>query len=164
MKARPTFLFIFLCCLGLLGFGLYLQHGKGLEPCPLCIMQRYAFIAVGLTALLAALHVPRPAGLRLYAAGMMLLALAGAALAGRHVWLEHLPKSQVPSCGPGLDFILESFPLSKALPMIFKGSGECAEVLWRFAGLSISEWALIWFALFFLLGLGLLFSHRKASV
>ena len=83
-------------------------------------------------------------------------------VAGRHVWLEHLPKDQVPSCGPGLDFILDSFPLTKALPLIFKGSGECADVVWRFLGLSISEWALIWFVLFLLTGLSLALRKRRA--
>lgn len=163
MKPRTAFLLVFLCCLGLLGFSLYLQHKQGLEPCPLCIMQRYAFVAVGLVALVAALHAPGATGMLIYAAGIALFALAGAALAGRHVWLEHLPREQVPSCGPGLDFILDSFPLSKALPMIFKGSGECADVVWRFLGLSISEWALLWFALFLLAGLWLLLGRRRTA-
>jgi protein dithiol:quinone oxidoreductase len=154
-KARTIFLLIFLCCLALLGFGLYLQHVKGLEPCPLCVMQRYAFVLIGLVALLAALHGPKRTGIRLYGVGTAIGALLGIAVAVRHVWLEHLPKDQVPSCGPGLDFIMESFPLSKALPMIFKGSGECANVTWRFLWLSISEWALAWFAAFFLTGLWL---------
>lgn len=162
MKARPAFLLVFLCCLGLIGFGLYLQHVKGLEPCPLCIMQRYAFVAVALVALFAALHGPKRAGNRVYGIGVALFAAAGSGLASRHVWLEHLPKDQVPSCGPGLDFILDSFPLSKALPMIFKGSGECADVVWRFLGLSISEWALAWFVLFFLVGLWLLLRKKSA--
>jgi len=161
IKPRYTFLLVFLCCLGLLGFGLYLQHAKGLEPCPLCVMQRYAFVAVALVALVAGLHGPKQKGVRIYGFGVLLFALAGLTVAGRHVWLEHLPKDEVPSCGPGLDFILDSFPLTKALPMIFKGSGECAEVVWRFLGLSISEWALVWFVLFLLTGLWLMV--RKKS-
>ena len=161
-NARTTFLLIFLSCLALLGFGLYLQHFKGLEPCPLCVMQRYAFVLIGVVALLAALHGPKRVGIRVYGAGTTIAALLGIAVAVRHVWLEHLPKDQVPSCGPGLDFIMESFPLSKALPMIFKGSGECADVAWRFLGLSISEWALAWFAAFFLAGLWLAL-RKKAN-
>lgn len=158
---RITFLLIFLCCAALLGFGLYLQHSEGLEPCPLCIFQRYVFVAIGLIAAAAALHGPKQIGTRAYGIGVALFALTGIGLAGRHVWLEHAPKDQLPSCGPGLDFILDSFPLSKALPMIFKGSGECAEVQWRFLGFSISEWTLVWFVLF--LGMGTWLLIRKVN-
>lgn len=160
IKARTIFLIVFLCCLGLLGFGLYLQHVNGLEPCPLCILQRYAFVVIGFISLIAALHGPKRAGVRAYGAGIALGALAGISVAGRHVWLEHLPKDEAPSCGPGLDFIVDSFPLSKALPMIFQGSGECAEVQWRFLGLSISEWALAWFLLFLATGVMLLLRKK----
>jgi protein dithiol:quinone oxidoreductase len=147
LKPRMIFALMFLACAGLIGFGLYLQYAKGLEPCPLCILQRYAFVAIGLVALVATLHNPAKGGRAIYSFLSVLFALGGLIVAGRHVWLEHLPKDQVPACGPGLDFILDAFPLSKALPMIFKGSGECANVVWRFVGLSISEWAFVWFVL-----------------
>jgi disulfide bond formation protein DsbB len=146
-KPRTIFALMFVACAGLIGFGLYLQYGKGLEPCPLCVLQRYAFVGIGLVALAATLHNPGPAGQAIYSFFSVLFALGGIVVASRHIWLEHLPKDQVPACGPGLDFILDSFPLSKALPMIFKGSGECANVVWRFLGLSISEWAFVWFVL-----------------
>ena len=162
LNARTLFLLIFIGCLGLLGFGLCLQHTKGLEPCPLCVMQRYAFVLVGLVALAAGLHGPKRKGIAFYGIGVSLAALAGIVVAGRHVWLEHLPKDQVPSCGPGLDFILDSFPLTKALPLIFKGSGECADVVWRFLGMSISEWALAWFVVFLLTGLSLVLRKQPA--
>lgn len=151
LSHRSIFFLIFVCCFGLLSFGLYLQHFKGLEPCPLCVLQRYAFVGIGLIALIASVHGPRKKlSLNSYTTGTFIFAIFGLVVAGRHVWLEHMPKDEVPSCGPGLDFIIESFPLSHALPMIFKGSGECADVQWRFLTLSISEWALIWFVLFLL--------------
>ena len=86
----------------------------------------------------------------LYSMLLAIAALAGAGIAGRQVWLQHLPADQVPECGPGLDYMLEAFPLTDALKMIFSGSGECAEVHWRFIGLSIAEWSLVWFILFFI--------------
>ena len=162
IKTRTIFLLVFLCCLGLISFGLYLQHVDGLEPCPLCILQRYAFVAIGLVALVAGIHGPKKIGMRLYGIGIALFSLAGITVASRHVWLEHLPKNEAPACGPGLDFIVDSFPLSKALPMIFKGSGECAEVQWRFLGLSISEWALAWFLLFLLTAVMVLVRKKNA--
>jgi disulfide bond formation protein DsbB len=156
---RPLFAFIFLACLALLGFGLYLQHIENLEPCPLCILQRYAFLAVGFIALLAALHNPARTGKRVYGALLALFAITGAAIAGRQSWLQHYPPV-IADCGPDLEYMIESFPLSKALPMIFKGSGDCAEVVWRFLGLSIPEWALVFFILFGLIAVYLV--SRKA--
>jgi disulfide bond formation protein DsbB len=145
---RLIYLLTFLACAGLVGFALYLQHAQNLEPCPLCILQRYAFIALGIVALIAFLHNPGRAASRLYGALSLLFALTGAGIAGRHVWLQHLPAGQGGDCGPGLDYMLDAFPLTSALPMIFKGSGDCAEIAWRFLGLSIPEWALIWFVIF----------------
>ena len=149
---RNLFLLVVLVCIALLGFGLYLQHVQNLEPCPLCILQRYTFVAVGLIALLAALHNPARTGRRVYGALLALSALTGAAIAGRQSWLQHYPPV-IADCGPDLEYMIESFPLSKALPMIFKGSGDCTEVVWRFLGLSIPEWALVFFILFALIGI-----------
>ncbi len=150
------FLAVLVSCLGLLGIGLYLQHGLKLEPCPLCILQRVAFVAIGMTAMLAFLHNPGVMGRRFYGLLMMLFSLAGAAVAGRNLWLQSLPPDRVPECGPGLDYMLETFPLAKALPMIFQGSGECAKVEWTMLGLSIPAWAMGWFVVFFLAGLAAL--------
>ncbi len=132
-------------CIGLLGFGYYLQFFQGQEPCPLCIFQRVAYLAVTVVALTAV--VSNPARIGRFAAGVALLLAAGTggAIAGRQVWLQHLPTEKVPECGPGLDYMLDAFPLSDALRMVFTGSGECAEVTWRFLFLSIAEWSLLWF-------------------
>lgn len=144
---------IFLCCLGLLGFGLFLQHGLHLEPCPLCIMQRVAYIGVALVALAATLHNPKRWGRAVWGGLMALAALAGAGVAGRNVWLQHLPADQVPECGPGLEYMLDHLPLTQTLAKVLKGSGDCAEVLWSFLGLSIAEWSLLWFFLLTAAGL-----------
>lgn len=142
---RRFFLFNALACLLLLGFGYYLQFVQGLEPCPLCILQRVAYLGVAVVCLAGFLH---GSASRIYSALALLSALAGAALAARQVWLQHLPPDLVPECGPGLDFILQAFPLLDALKLIFTGSGECAETLWTFLSLSIAEWSLFWFAAF----------------
>lgn len=147
---RALFLLAFVACLGLMGFGLYLQHVKNLEPCPLCIMQRYAFIAVGVIALVAGLHNPKGWGRVPYALLMLVAAGTGAGVAGRQIWLQYNPQVSA-QCGPDLDYMLESFPLSQALPMLFKGEGDCGKVLWQFLGLSIPEWAMVCFAGFILL-------------
>lgn len=149
--ARLGYLTGFAVCAGLMGAGLYLQYVLKEDPCPLCMLQRIAFMAFGAIALVAALHGPRRTGAWVY--GVLLVAVAGTggAIAGRHVWLQSLPKHMVPECGPGLDFILERFPLGKAMDLILRGSGECAEKGWSFLGLTIAGWSLVWFVL---LGLG----------
>jgi protein dithiol:quinone oxidoreductase len=145
---RLVFVAIFLACASLIGFSiLILQEKMGLEPCPMCILQRYAFVAVGIVALVAAIHGPtRGFALKLYAVAIALFAMVGGGTAIRHSWLQHNPpKTQ--SCGQELEFYLQNFPLAQALPKIFAGTGDCAEVQWKFLGLSIPEWALVWFVL-----------------
>ena len=145
--SRPWFALGALICAGLLGFGYYLQFARGLEPCPLCILQRLAFMALGLSFLIGVLIGPGRVGARLLAGLGLLFAALGAGVAGRQVWLQSLPADQVPACGPGLDYMVENFPLLKALSMILRGSGECAENTWQFLGLGIAAWALVWFVL-----------------
>jgi protein dithiol:quinone oxidoreductase len=147
LTPRQIYLGTFVVCTGLIGFGLFLQHARGLEPCPMCILQRYAFVVTGAIALVAALHNPQRTGRWIYSVLILLAAGFGAGVAIRHVYLEHNPP-QIFDCGADLGFLMESFPLAEALPMIFRGTGDCSKVLWRFLGLSIAEWALIWFALF----------------
>lgn len=132
-----------LACAGLMAYALYAQHALGLEPCPLCIFQRVAVIALGAVFLVATVHSAGSGGRRAYALLLGLVALAGSGVAGRHVWLTTLPPERVPACGPGLEFMLESFPLREALAMVLSGSGECASVDWRFLGLSMPAWVLI---------------------
>ena len=140
----------FLFCAGVLGYAYYMQFQHDLEPCPLCIFQRVAFIFTGLVFLAAALHHARRVGSRLYALLIAAGSFAGAAIAARHVWLQHLPPELVPECGPSPDYMLDVLPRSETLRMVFTGSGECAEVSWVFLGLSMPEWALLCF-----LGLGI---------
>lgn len=133
----------FLACSGMMGFAFYAQYVLKLEPCPLCVFQRMAVIALGITFLVAALHNPQGWGRRIYVALIVIAAGAGVAVATRHVWLQNLPPDKVPTCGPGLGYMLENFPLGDALSMVFTGSGECAEVAWRFIGLSMPTWVVI---------------------
>lgn len=142
-------------CALLLAFGFYLQYGKGLEPCPLCLVQRGFFMALIAVCVIAALHKPGRVGTAIYALCAAALALGGAAVAGRQVWLQHLPPDKVPQCGPDLLFMMENFPLSRTLRTLVSGTGECAAVDWTFLRLSIAEWSLLCFAAFFLYSLWL---------
>jgi len=144
MNTRIIFLVGFVLCAALVAVAMYFQYVAGLAPCPLCILQRVAFIGVGAVLLAGALHNPRGWGRRVYAGVAGVVALIGAGVAARHVWLQNLPAGQTPECGPGLAFMLDAFPLTEALALILRGSGECAEVQWSLLGLTMPGWSLLW--------------------
>ncbi len=151
-KIRPRiwYIWVALCCMSLLGFALYNQYVNYLDPCPLCVFQRLAFFWMGAFALLASGHNPGQIGQRIYAWLIVIGAIFGAFIAGRHTWLQHLPAGDVPECGPGLNYMLENFPLMEVLSTVLHGSGSCAEVKWSFMGLSMPMWTFVWYT-----GLGL---------
>lgn len=138
-------------CAGLMAYALYAQYRMFLEPCPLCIFQRVAVMAMGFVFLLGALHGPKGAVGRGVWGGLAFVAAAiGAGIAGRHVWLQSLPADEVPACGMGLEYMMETLPFWDVFQRVLRGSGECAEIDWTFLGLSMPGWTLVWF-----IGLGL---------
>ncbi len=140
---RRLLALICLACLAMLAFGLYLQHVVGLEPCPMCIVQRYALIAVAVVAGLAALASKK--GWLVSGSLLMLVASGfGAFVAARQSWLQWYPP-EIASCGRDFYGMIETFPLKRAIPMIFKGSGDCTKIDWTFLGLSIANWSFISF-------------------
>ena len=144
MLPNPRILYAMMiaACAALLAYAYWLQLVVGLQPCPLCIFQRIALIALTLVLLGAALHGARGWGARVWALLIALAAGTGAAIAARHVWLQNLPPDQVPACGPGLDYLLEVLPAVDVLREVFTGSGECAKVDWTLLGLSMPVWTL----------------------
>lgn len=142
---RPAYLLGFLVCAALIAWALWLQYGEGLEPCPLCMFQRVAVIAVGIVFLVAAIQNPYRPGAALYAFLTLIIAGAGAAFAGRQIWLQSLPKDQVPACGMGLNYMMDTMPFMDVIGKVLQGSGECAEKAWVFLGLSIAGWTFVFF-------------------
>ena len=145
---------VFLVIMAVIGMSFalfFLQRYMGFSPCPLCIFQRIGLMIMGGFALIAAIFDPKSKIVRLL---LWLGSLAGigwaAVVAGRHVWLQHLPADQVPSCGPGLDYWLDTLPMQQVLKEVFAGSGECASIEWTFMGLSIPEQSLILFSILIL--------------
>lgn len=140
-RPRTVLLGLALWCVALLLFGLYLQHAQGLEPCPMCIVQRYALMGVAVLAL--ALAAGR--GVQWHRWGsvaVVLVAGFGAVTAARQSWLQWFPP-EVYSCGRDFYGMIESFPLRRAIPMIFRGSGDCTQIDWTFLGLSIANWSFL---------------------
>ncbi|QJR15818.1 disulfide bond formation protein B [Usitatibacter palustris] len=160
LPSRAVFAAVFVACAGLIGLAMYMQHELGLEPCPMCILQRYAFMAVALVALVAAIHGPGKLGVRIYGGLALLFALAGAGTSIRHSYLQRFPDGSL-SCGADLDFLINNFSLAQALPKMFAGTGECSKVQWRMLGLSIPEWALVWYLIFAVVAIWLIV--RKPS-
>lgn len=156
-QPRRLLAFIALACIALLAFGLYLQHAVGLEPCPMCIVQRYLFILVALAAGIGA-ALPS-AATRWVGSLMALLSFTGAGVAARQSWLQWFPP-EIATCGRDLFGMIESFPLKRVIPMVFRGSGDCSAVDWTFLGLSIANWSFLNFVLVGVIGLALLLRRR----
>jgi disulfide bond formation protein DsbB len=163
-NGRAGFALGAIVCAALLSFGYYLQYVQGLQPCPLCMVQRGFFYLVFAAFALGAVHAPGRLGRALYAAFIVFFAAGGAATASRQVWLQSLPADKVPQCGPDLFFMLENFPLARTMEKLFYGSGECAAVDWKFLGLSIAGWSLVWFVLLGVYAAWLAFSKTRRTV
>lgn len=140
----------FLACAGLIAYALYAEHVLGLAPCPLCIFQRVAVIAIGIVFLIAALHHPGRVGARVYTALIGIAGLTGIAIAARHIWIQAQPPGSVAACGADLDYMLDILPLTEVISKVLTGSGECGDIDWSLLGLSMPWWVL--FALVALAG------------
>ncbi|WP_110667780.1 disulfide bond formation protein B [Salinicola halophilus] len=148
-------------CVAMMAVALFLQYGLGLEPCPLCIFQRVAVMAAGLIFLIAMLHGPKRWGGIVYAVLALMAVFAGIGVAGRHVWLQTLPPDSVPSCGPGLDYMVDVMPLWDVFSRVLSGSGECAEVHGIFLGVTLPQWTLAGFAILALIPLTMLVTRLR---
>ena len=158
---RRVLLLIAVVCVAMLAFGLYLQHVVGLEPCPMCIVQRYAMVLIALVAGIAAAIKSRAAWL---SGGVLIVLLGGfgAFVAARQSFLQWFPP-EVASCGRDFYGMIETFPLKRAIPMIFKGSGDCTKVDWTFLGGSIANWSFVWFCIFTIAAIVLVMRLKETS-
>jgi disulfide bond formation protein DsbB len=146
-RTSRLYTLIFLICLGLLGFALYLQHGQGLDPCPWCVVQRLGFLLVGLIALVGALHRPGPIGTVVYSTFGLAAAAAGAAASVYHVYLQSDPARAAKCVGSPVERILDQLDVGSMIPPLLQYGGPCTLQPWSFLGLSIPGWALVWFVL-----------------
>jgi disulfide bond formation protein DsbB len=141
----------FFVCAALYAYALFVQFDLGIEPCPLCIFQRIAFIVMGLVFLVGAIHGPGQGGRKAYGLLIVLAASAGIAIAARHLWVQHQPLDPLAGCVPGWNYYVENFSLryawSKTLEHAFTGHADCAEVNWTLLGLSMPFWTLVCYVL-----------------
>jgi len=157
---RFSFFIGFIITLLMIALALFMQHYMELLPCPLCIVQRVIVMVLAVVFFMGFLHNPATWGRRVYGLLLTLISAGGLLVAGRHTWLQHLPADKVPECGPGLEFWMNNLPPNEVIQKVFQGSGECAEVAYRFIGLSIAEWSLVAFVLFLIYSLKVLFLAR----
>ena len=142
---RSGYFLGFIASFGLVAYGLYIQQQYNLEPCPLCIFQRITYMVIGVLFLLAALQNPGNLGRKVYGLLQFLTALTGAGIALRHMWIQANPDKVMAECGAGFDYIFETFPLKRALDLVFKGTGECSAIDWTMFGLTIPQLSLVAF-------------------
>ena len=129
----------------MIAYAYYEQYVEYLDPCPLCMVQRLVIALIGVFYFLTFLIPPKSIARFITAFIITIISILGALVSARHVWIQNLPADEVPACGPGLNYMLENFPFSDALQEILHGSGECAEVVWRFLGLTMPMWTFISF-------------------
>ena len=146
-RRRLVWAFLLASVVSLLAYAYYQQYVEYLDPCPLCITQRLFYLVIGVGAALGLFAQRTRWWQRSLAVLASLAALGGIVTASRQVWLQHLPPDQVPECGPGLQYWLDNESALSVLALLFKGDGNCAEVVWTFLGFSMGEWSLAWFVL-----------------
>ncbi|MCE9633035.1 MAG: disulfide bond formation protein B [Methylophilales bacterium] len=147
ISGRRGYFLGFAVSFGLVGLALFLQQKFNLDPCPLCISQRIAFMGLGVMFLLAALHNPQKLARKIYAALQVIAALIGAGIASRHIWIQANPDKVMSECGAGFDYLIHTFPASRAMQLIFKGTGECSEIGWTLFGFTIPQMSLAAFVI-----------------
>jgi len=156
---RRVLALVSLGCVAMLIFGLYLQHAVGLEPCPMCIVQRYVLVLIAIVAGITA--ATNKKGLLITGSGLLvLLSVSGAFVAARQSFLQWYPP-EVASCGRDFYGMIEAFPLRRVIPMLFKGSGDCSKVDWTFLGGSIANWSFLCFVAIGLIALTLMVRQAR---
>ena len=150
---RQIHLIIFILVGSLLGYAAYSMKVLGLEACTLCITQQFFYCLIGVTAFIAFLHNPYPFLSQIYSVLISISSISGIWISGRQVWLQGLPEDEVPLCGPPLEYIIDVFPFADVINALFMGDGNCAEIPWKFLGLSMAGWSLVWFLVIFFLSI-----------
>jgi len=153
MNIRSIYLIGFFLIVALLSTSLYLQFFEGIEPCPLCSLQRIAFCGLGLSFLFGLFAYVKPMGQRIINSLLVFFSFLGMMFAGRQVWLQHFPSASSKECGVSLQYMMKVLPVNEIMQKIFEGSAECTLRSWDFLSLTMAEWSLLWFLFFFALSL-----------
>ncbi len=143
--SRTTYFILLALSIFIVAVAIYLQETYGLDPCPLCVIQRVVFLIAGLVCLCAATQNPHQTGQKAYAYILLVVAIIGLLVAGRQLWIQYMPHEAAVSCGAGIGYLFQNLSTGEALKIIFQGTGECQTTGPRFAFLTITEWSFILF-------------------
>ncbi|SBS40398.1 Disulfide bond formation protein B [Marinomonas spartinae] len=163
MSSRRFHGVVGLAAFALLGVAFYMEYQMGLEPCPLCMLQRIVFFFIGLVSIFSALTANEKRR-QWFSVTVVVLSLMGAALSIRHLYLQHLPVDDLPACMPGLSYMISAFPWQSVARAMIMGTGDCGEVVWTFLGVSIPGWTLVMFALMAIVNVWIAFRSGKQDV
>ncbi|MEZ5495745.1 MAG: disulfide bond formation protein B [Gammaproteobacteria bacterium] len=129
----------------MLSYAYYEQYVNGLNPCPLCLVQRFIILIIGVLFLITFIFNPQKRMKTISGIVITLISLTGAFVSAWHVRMQHLPPDEIPDCGPGLEYMVQNFPIGTIFKNLFTGSGQCAEIDWQFLGLSMPAWTFVCF-------------------
>lgn len=128
---------------------LAIQLTFNLEPCPLCITQRIIFIVIGALFILFALLPSNNKYIKLsHLISIIAAGLVGVIFSIRHIMIQAKIIEIPAECGIDLDYMFENFPLTEAVNLLFKGTGDCSEIDWTFFGITLPQMALLGYIFF----------------
>ena len=154
LSARAVFAVIAFICMALLVTAYQLQYGpQQQQPCPLCILQRYAYLAIGIAALIGTIHGPRRFGGSVYNAVIALIALFGAGLA---IWQVSKGETMLSCVADPIGQFVNTLPSANWWPEYLFATGGCADQHPPILGMSAAAWSLVWFILLAIFSLALL--------
>jgi len=159
---RIIYLLVFLACAGLLAAAYVFEYVYYMDPCPLCIMQRIAVLLIGISGLVGFVFASSMMAKVSASIFMLLSSILGMSVAGRHIWIQGLPADEIPTCGPSLEYMVDTLPWADVLALMLRGNGNCADGHWSFIGLSMPQWVMVWYVGFAVVALYLLFKRKNA--
>jgi len=161
LSARAVFSVIALICIALLLTAYQLQYGaQRQQPCPLCILQRYAYMSIALVALIGAIHGPRRTAGMFYNAIIAVIALVGAGCA---LWQLSKGDTMQSCLADPLGNFVNTLPSANWWPEYFFATGGCADKYPPILGITVAAWSLLWFGLFAAFSLALIAKAMRAN-
>ena len=144
-------------CFALIAAALYLQHALEMQPCPLCVIQRYMFLVVGVASLVGAMG----GKVRAWTLVALLGAVGGLYTVGKHLYVIANPGF---SCGiDPMETFLNKIPTAEFLPWLFRADGLCTGAVDQVLGLAIPQWSAVWFVVVTVLLAWVLVRQRRLA-
>jgi disulfide bond formation protein DsbB len=151
-----------LACTGLVGGSFFVQHILGVEPCPLCIIQRFTYAGLAFVFFAAARAEAHGIAQRRLLMLAVLLTLGGLGVAAYQTHLQLFPPAIAASCSASLSYMVDTLSFSDVLVQLFHAKGDCSDTSFKVMGLTLAQASLLIFTSYTLL-LGTLLVRRRAD-